>query len=322
MRNAELLIKLFIPLIFSWFWTSCQSDSAPQVVEENFTEIDSISTQEELITKEDFSCLEVFSYSLHLPDAFDISYLNLAIEGQRRKLMDKVKDYFPHLVESSEFSGKEWKEEYNRNFIFFDWSGDGKLDLIYTGWGGGEADYVRLFTQENDSFREVLTAYQYLVDVEFHNEQLKRIVFGDQGCCDAYIYFETTYDFVQINKQIKANLANRTGTIRGTYIPKNYFEKPIQFQTTTKRYTLRNSPSLDGPAAPILYDNLPGNAIAVYPEKTTGLALAKYTDNTDRTWYFVEIDPECSPEESAFYEITDLPTKVRGWMSSRYLIVE
>jgi hypothetical protein len=322
MRNAELIIKLFIPLILSWVWTSCQSDATPKAEEEVFTEIDSISTQDELITKEDFSGLEVFSYSLHLPDEFDISYLNIAIGEQRQKLMDKVKDHFPHLVESAQYSGNDWKDEFKRNFIFFDWTGDGKLDLIYTGWGGGEADYVRLFTYKNDSYNEVLTAYQRLVNVEFEGDQIKRIIFGDPGCCDAYIYFETTYDIVQINEQPQADFTNRTGIIRGTYFPTNYFDKPIRFQTTTKGYTLRSSPSVDGPAATMLYDELPGNAIGIYPNKTTGVALAEYTDNTGRIWYFVEIDPECQPDETAFYDITDLPTIVRGWMISSYLTVE
>lgn len=319
MRDAQLLIKLFIPILILGFWTSCQSDDVTSVSEVVLIETDSISTPEPLITKEDFTGLEVFNYSLHLPDEFDISYLNIAIGEQRRKLLDQVKDHFSHLVESAEYSGNDWKDEFKRNFIFFDWTGDGKLDLIYTGWGGGEADYVRLFTYKNDSYSEVLTAYQYLVDVEFQGDQIKRIIFGDQGCCDAYIYFETTYDIAHINEQTQADLANRTGIIRGTYFPTNYFDKPIRFQTTTKGYTLRSSPSLDGPAAAILYDELPGNAIGVYPDKTTGVALGEYTDNTGRTWYFVEIDPECQPDESAFYDITELPTKVRGWMSSNYL---
>jgi hypothetical protein len=59
------------------------------------------------------------------------------------------------------------------------------------------------------------------------------------------------------------------------------------------------------------------NIIAEFKKGTKGKALGEKIDNTGRIWWFVEIDSAFKPSNSMFYDIDN--TKLKGWMSSKYL---
>ena len=114
-------------------------------------------------------------------------------------------------------------------------------------------------------------------------------------------------------------LVNRTARIQNTELPTNELKEPVRFEIENEIYHLRATPKID--TTNLWYEGHEGedNIIAELKKGDKGKAIGESTDSTGRIWWFVEIDPEFKPNKSHFYDLEERPTKVTGWMSSRFV---
>ena len=244
----------------------------------------------------------------------DLIKLETITKEEKLKLINELEPTFKHLS-----TYENWQEKVLDDFHFIDLDNDKDLDLIFTGWSGGEPDCVRIYNNTNGKYQEVFEVYQEITKIEFTDKKLSRLLIHDPGCCAAYIEFDEDYSF-QVNKDdFKSKIINRTALLYPTEEPKDKFGDRIPFEVLNDKYYLRLTPKIDTVDQVFAEDIQSDNVIAEFKKGTKGIAYAQMTDDTGRVWWFVEIDPKDKPIKSFFYDIDEKPTKVKGWMSSNYL---
>ena len=244
----------------------------------------------------------------------DLSKFETISKEEKLKLIDKVEPIFKYLA-----TYDNWQQEVLDDFHFVDLDNDTDLDLVFTGWSGGEPVCVRIYANIKGEYKEVFESYQEITKIEFTSNKLSRILIHDPGCCAAYIAFDEDYSFNVKKDDFKFKLTNRTGLLYPTEEPTDKFDTPINFEVLNDKYYLRLTPNIDTVDQAFAEDMQPDNVIAEFKKGTKGIAYAQRTDDTGRVWWFVEIDPKDKPTKSLFYDIDEKPTKVKGWMSSNYL---
>jgi hypothetical protein len=244
----------------------------------------------------------------------ELGEMESVTKDEKLKLIEQLQTHFEYLA-----SYEGWKEEALDDFFFVDLDNDRDLDVVFTGWSGGEPVCVRLFNNRGGEYKEVFEAYQKITSIELKDNKLSRISIHDPGCCAAYIEFDEDYSFDVNADDFKFILTNRTALLHPTEEPKEKFSKPINFEVLNDKYFLRLTPKIDTVDQAFAEDMQHDNVIAEFKKGTKGIAYAEATDETGRVWWFVEIDPFHKPTKSLFYDIDEKPTKVKGWMSSNYL---
>jgi hypothetical protein len=163
--------------------------------------------------------------------------------------------------------------------------------------------------------------------MEWRDKRLYKLYIDDWGCCadyrDTKRIYEITYD--------KANFPSFVKMYQGMSIyqeekPDTLLDKPLRFEVLNDHYNIRSIPAVDDTSEQIwtAENDLPfvGNVIGKLPKGARGTAIAKKTDATGREWWYVEMDEEFFPLGLAFTKRDeDYPTKVIGWVSSRFVKV-
>jgi len=196
-----------------------------------------------------------------------------------------------------------------------DLNGDGQVDMIFTGFSGGESDVTRIYLNLGNSFKLMFEDYQFIVSLTITNGKLTRLKTADPGCCDAYLYFERDYEVRQETGSLNFIRGKQTVEYSRTERPVNLLKTPVPWQSLHDTILIRASAAiLDEPFNPHL-ETL-GNIIAGYKQKIRGTILAVQKGRDGMEWFYIEIIPDVKPAKSIFYEIEKYPTFIRGWVES------
>ncbi len=228
------------------------------------------------------------------------------------QLMNKVKSDFPFYSES-----ENWPENFVDFFHFIDIDNDSDYDLIYDGWSGSEPMMINVYLNEKGHFSLKFIQYMHITDIEIENNELKRLVIHDPGCCAAIMENCYTYHFNSYSDSIDYWLVDYFTYHNETPKPEKLFDKEIKFEVVNSKYHLRIKPEVDNET---LYfpDDTQGNQLMTYTTGDFGCAMAEKLDSTGRIWWYVAMDNK----ENRYSNIKDpaaFSPKYVGWMSSRYL---
>ena len=240
-------------------------------------------------------------------------------------------------VDASELGDYDPYGENARHFHFFDFSGDGVEDVVYSGpWyernenGFGAMEGTRLKLYQVMDGRAV--------QVMAHHGHIQRIFRGaagqpaafrsvHHGCC-ADPQWEIDYHApVRRGDTVTFESYARVIGREGLVIPATFMPAPRRFTVNNNRYLLRAAPGIDTPDAKgedwYNWEGR-GNALAEYGRGARGIALAERTDATGRVWWFVRMDGRTPPVDAQFSQENSegVPMDRLGWMSSRFLTVE
>jgi len=196
-----------------------------------------------------------------------------------------------------------------------DLNGDKLIDIIFTGFSGGESDITRIFLNLGSSFKLVFEDYQYIVSLNFSDKKLIRIKTADVGCCDAYLYFGREYEVRHESGFLDFIKGKQVAEYDRTQRPSDLLQTPIPWESRENSILIRASAALlNEPFNPHLESY--GNIIAGYKQKIKGNILAVQKGNNGEEFFYVEIIPDIKPAKSIFYDIEKYPTFIRGWVDS------
>lgn len=196
-----------------------------------------------------------------------------------------------------------------------DLNGDGLVDMIFTGFSGGESDLTRIFLNLDSSFKLVFEDYQYITSLTIKDRRLTRLKTADPGCCDAYLYFEREYKVSQDFGSLDFIKGKQTAEYFHAERPITMLKEPVPWESRHDTILIRASAAiLDEPYNP-QFETF-GNIIAGYKQKIRGTILAVQKGNNGEEWVYIEIIPDIKPAKSIFYEIEKYPTFIRGWVES------
>lgn len=216
-----------------------------------------------------------------------------------------------------------------KDLHFMDINGDGMLDVIFEGQGSGERRFIQLFIKIGQRFKGIFSDYQGVAKIDWDGNKMKRLYINDWGSGDDYIETNKIYEFTYNQtdaptyKQIYQSIGiNSFDAVR----PDSLFDKPIRFEVLNNNYKIRSAPLIDDTGMFHWNKNQEsekgeGNSIGKLPKGTTGAALGKKTDATGREWWYVEIDETYMFDHEMLYVQNKFPTRVIGWVSSRFVKV-
>jgi hypothetical protein len=203
-----------------------------------------------------------------------------------------------------------------------DFNGDGQLDVFFEGESGGEARIVKVYLNLGNGFKRIFADIQGVTRMDWQDGRLYKIYTFDWGCCDDYLYvnkiFQVTY---KATNQPQFVQMYQSTYVEDTFFPGDSLEKPFRFEVLNDKYNIRTVPVVDDTSRYHFTDGEPqGNVIAKLPRGARGTVFAKKTDATGREWWLVEVDEEFYPSNKVFLkeEQNDFPTKIIGWISSRF----
>lgn len=249
-----------------------------------------------------------------IPNNTDWTELETISKAEKLELIQSLKQEFEYLA-----TYDTWKEENLMNFHFLDLDSDDDLDFIFDGWSGGEPTCVRVYLNIDNTYNKVFDEFQEITAIELGKNGLTSLSIQDPGCCASYITFNMDFQVETSKDKMNFLLVNRTARIQNTELPTNELKEPVRFEIENEIYYLRATPKIDTTNLWYEGDEGEGNIIAELKKGDQGRAIGKSTDSTGRVWWFVEIDPEFKPNKSYFYDLEERPTKVTGWMSSRFV---
>jgi hypothetical protein len=213
---------------------------------------------------------------------------------------------------------------------FVDLNNDGAMDVIYEGESDDEGGIVMIFMHYGGVYEKVFEERQNVYKMDWENGKLSRIFIDNIGCCADYVEFEKGFELTNntINKPLfKQFYQTASAYIFGMKKPDSLFDKHFRFEVMNDNYNLRYQPVIDDTSfepwnSDDTFPKALGNTIAKLPEGAKGTALAKQTDKTGRVWWYVEMDEQYPLKQYVLYQNQNkFPTKVKGWLSSRFVKV-
>jgi len=233
---------------------------------------------------------------------------------------------FPWFLDKPEKYDHRTVDSLKKRLHFIDLDRDHQPDVIFEGESGGEATMFTIYLNRSNTYKEVFSNEQGIIRMDWQDGRLHKLYIQDWGCCAENVninkIFQLSYDAAGDPKFIQVY---QGCSIKGTSLPDTLFEKAFRFEVINPAYNIRLAPVVDDASEQEWdVDGQPkhGNIIATLAQGATGTALAKKIDATGREWWFVEIDEEYYPASSyAFFNATHLefPTKISGWISSRFV---
>lgn len=253
-----------------------------------------------------------------------------SVEKQVSK--DKIDDFIKKTPEEFGYYRQKVTDYHSYNLDslrrclhFLDINGDNLLDVVFYGQSAGEPMEIEIFINKGDSYKKVFSDMQGISKIEWRDNRLSKLYIFDWGCCAAYIDYGKIYqivfdkpnipDFVQIYQEASIHFGENPDTL---------LEKPTRFIVLNNNYNIRFAPIIDDTSFQIWDDErtlkFHGNIIGKLPKGARGYALGKKRDSSSREWWYVEIDEEYFPIGYAFTKENEkFPTKVTGWISSRFV---
>ena len=269
---------------------------------------------------------QVAPYVIRKCEPFKWSNYEISVSKQFK---DSVLNTFRPMY--TKFSGEHPTNlpgNFTDSFHFVELNGDGRVDLIYQGWTGGEGTIVDFYINTGKSYKKVFSDFMELLDLHLEKKKLISFVIYNPGCCAEMVQFERHY---QVSPQFDCKLQWQGAILEGMSAferkiePDSFFGNQFQFQTLNEDYALRYQPLISDTAPVEIWEALPdnrkprGNIVAVFPKGAIGTAWAHKTDSTGREWWLVEMKPLKYLKFDAYYELDDFPTHYIGWMSSRFV---
>ncbi len=208
---------------------------------------------------------------------------------------------------------------------FLDLNGDGRLDVIFNGEGGGEGRVIWIYMNIDGKYKAVLNEVQYVDKLEWRDNRLYRLYITNPGCCAENRNFNKIYQLTydKANQPMFIQMYQSEFTA-GTKFPDTLTQRPVRFEVLNDSYKLRSAPVIDDSSEqewnagrkPFV-----GNLIGKLAKGSRGWAFARVTDANGREWWYVEMDEEAYPAGLCLGKVEDnaFPTKAIGWVSSRFV---
>jgi hypothetical protein len=107
-------------------------------------------------------------------------------------------------------------------------------------------------------------------------------------------------------------------------LPDSILETPLRFEVLNQAYNIRSAPQKDDSSFQHWNNDggsrtYNGNIIGKLVKGASGMALAKTVDTSGREWLYVEIDKEYLLANDIIYSENKFPTKLKGWISGRFV---
>ena len=258
--------------------------------------------------------LDLFRFDTTLTQS--LSEFPLSLE-EKKILIAEIESQYDYYIQSEYAISKKPLLD---NFTFIELNADGKPDLLFQGWSGGEPECISIHFSSGNKLDSAVTFYQFLKDIKIENGRIKFLTTVDPGCCSDYVEQELTYEFDQ---ELKSKLIGQRVRIRAESFECRILNSPIQFTVENASYKLRGEPMVNDTNT-LNYDYIDqGNTIAVFNEGSKGQAWAINSSDTERDWWYVEMEPTVDSLEFDMFNYIDNKQSLRrvGWMSSRFLKV-
>ncbi len=283
-----------------------------------------------------FFCKTVFSFGQndrHLRDYFQNSFsypqmvknlksYELRISKVEREIkFTKFKKYLKSLYPKDE----NFEHVESNEVVFIDLNADGFDDVIYLNSIGLPGTYIYFGTDE--TYKKVSSSnfnLEYITELNFESRKCIRIVLSYD---DNYIPFgekaETVYNLMNDSFQLKNYRFSR----KCTFVPKLYFEKPINLKVIYHSTPLRENPKngkgecfFKQKEDPLYNDQ--NNIIGRYFKETKCYAWAEHISANGKVWYLVEM-PQIHEVLSKKKYSNDFKgiekSYLIGWMEAKYL---
>lgn len=207
------------------------------------------------------------------------------------------------------------KEDYYNSFHFVHLNDDEHLDLVFEGWGGGEANVVRFYLNENGIMKLFFEGYQQLYDLQFEGtKQLKSFNILDFGCCSP---FDIKMQHYTINNNKSVALEWGVTCLSALTKPKYFFQKAKRIKVAKPSVDMRYEP-LIAPEDQLGYSgplDLVGNKTALYHKGQKGLAYAEERDSAGNVWWLVEMEVQDTFEFNEIHQYADQKYPILGWIN-------
>ncbi|MEI7664230.1 MAG: hypothetical protein WCK34_18630 [Bacteroidota bacterium] len=202
-----------------------------------------------------------------------------------------------------------------------DINGDNVPDIVFSGYGGGGSDMVRIYLNRKDTFALVFEDYQYFTSFKKKAGKLVELQTGDVGNGGNYLCFTRDYRVTGDNSEPVFIKVKQHVVYQYTEDPIRYYASPIPFTARADTMLLRASAAvLNEPFLPGLETF--GNIVAKYRSKTRGIVLATKSYGKGNDWYFVEVSPGSMPSASILYDLDKMPSFIRGWVSGQSIYLD
>jgi hypothetical protein len=212
-----------------------------------------------------------------------------------------------------------------KDLHLIDLNGDGKNDVIFEGQSGGEIKEIGVFINTGQAYKKVFSGNQEIIKMDWQKGHLANLYILNSGCCADYLEFHMIYEisYTKTNipnfKQVYQSVSIYQGTI-----PRTLLNNTFQFEILNDGYKIRSAPKIDDTSfQPWDTDQTnnkgSGNSFGKLIKGAKGTAIAKLVDKTGREWIYVEIEEQYLPKNDIIYIENKFPTRVIGWISSRFI---
>ncbi len=251
-----------------------------------------------------------------------VSWNQYEINYSKKLKLEKIKKIKDDLIKYLE-SNDELQNNLH-NFHFFDYNGDGNIDIIYTGDAGTDSERTLIFVRgDNSDYVKKFDKFGSVVNLSSAICQKTppyTFVLKEVECCGGNCVVYQAYQPVNENGSFQLHLSMKYSIIKGTKFPDVYFNKKLLFRVTSDIYNLRLNPTIDSVTTNVGL-HIRGNVVAEYSKGAEGYAIAQTKDKTGRIWWFVIMLNNNKPIQSIFDggDNGDYKFYSLGWISSKYL---
>jgi hypothetical protein len=205
---------------------------------------------------------------------------------------------------------------YLDNFHIIDIDKDNDLDIIYSGWSGGESRCIRFYLNKNGKYSS--SAFIRGDPTVIRDESNDFIMDVNlPGCCGDFEIRDFLIKTFVYKDSLSIKFLEERIHHESTKPPSTLFEKPINFKVTRDHCSLRVTPE-NSTSHYYFPSDEATNIYIIYRYGNEGIALGQKTDKTGRIWWYVEMDATLEQTGSDYKETGILP-KYLGWMNSGFL---